>query len=376
MAQIRTAGAHARHTPMGPEAGSESGACAVVGSRVGSEVAESRQWAIKNVGGGLMIAAAVLVTMVTVLYDLRGEPFPMVTRHANYALSAAVAVFGLYLLRTRRRLPRWLGNLLPSAAAIVICLPTSVEESPDELGPLLLTWPVTFAAAVLSARVAWATVGVATVVFAALAALSRGVDGLVVWIEVAASLCVVCWMVVRVQSQALRLREALARLARTDALTGLINRRGFDEALAREQARRERGGAPPALLLVDIDHFKQVNDTWGHQAGDETLRLLGGVLSTSFRSTDVVGRIGGEEFAVLLADCGPEEAAELARGLCERVRTQALGWEHPITVSVGVATEAELAPTATALMAAADAALYAAKAAGRDRVWIEPAPVA
>ncbi|MBR7836535.1 GGDEF domain-containing protein [Actinospica durhamensis] len=367
MTQVRTASASARRPVAGAGLRAEPAS--------GSAVAESRQWAIKNVGGGLMIAAAVLVTVVTVLYDLRGEPFPMFTREVNYALSAAVAAFGFYLMRTTRRLPTWLANSLPSGAAIVICLPTSVDESPDELGPLLLTWPVTFAAAVLSARVAWTTAGVAAVVFAVLAGLGRGVDGLVLWVEASASLAVVCWMVVRVQSQAMRLREALARLARTDALTGLVNRRGFDEALAREQARRRRGGEPSALLLVDIDHFKRVNDTWGHQAGDETLRLLGGLLDTSFRATDVVGRIGGEEFAVLLADCDPDEAAERAQALCDLVRTQAGTWEHPITVSVGVAATPEPAPTPEELMASADAALYAAKAAGRDRVWIEPATV-
>ncbi|MBR7834443.1 GGDEF domain-containing protein [Actinospica durhamensis] len=338
-----------------------------------SDMAESRQWAIKKVAGGLMIAAAVLVILVTVLYDVRGEPYPPLTRRLNYVLCPIVAASGVFLLRTRRRLPIWLANSIPSIAAILICLPTSASQRVDELGPLLLTWPVAFAAAVLSARVAWITAGVAAVAFAVLAELSRGVDGLVLWIETAASLAVVCWMVVRVQNESLRLRGALARLARTDPLTGLVNRRGFDEALAREQARRRRGGPPSALLLVDIDHFKRVNDTWGHQAGDETLRLLGVLLDTSFRATDVVGRIGGEEFAVLLADFDPDEAAERAQALCDRVRTQASGWEHPITVSVGVGTSLKYAPTPAELMASADAALYAAKAAGRDRVWIEPA---
>jgi len=345
----------------------------------GSDTSDSRQWAVKNVGGGLMIAAAVLVIVITVLYDVRGEPFPDLTRHINYALSAAVAAIGVYLMRTPRRLPGWLANSMPSASAILICLPTSMDESPDELGPLLLTWPVTFSAAVLSARVAWATAGIAALVFAALASFNRGVDGVVLWIEASASLVVVCWMVVRVQKQASRLREALARLARTDALTGLFNRRGFDEALAREYARRGRGGrdGPPwAVLLVDIDHFKRVNDSWGHQAGDETLRLLGELLGSSFRKTDLVGRIGGEEFAVLLVDCGPEEAAQRALGLCETVRSRAAAWEHPITVSVGLAFDAGVVglKSPTELMAAADAALYAAKAAGRDRAWIEPVP--
>jgi diguanylate cyclase (GGDEF)-like protein len=341
-------------------------------SEARADLTESRQWAIKNVAGVLLIAAGVLVTLVTVLYDLRGEPYPPLTRRANYVLSPIVAAAGLYLLRTRRRLPIWLANSIPSIAAILICLPTAPNQSASVLDPLLLTWPVTFAAAVLSARVAWTTVGVSALAFAVLAVLSATVDGLVEWIETVSSLAVVCWMVVRVQNESLRLREALTRLARTDPLTGLINRRGFDEALAREHARRLRGGPPSALVLVDIDHFKHVNDTWGHPAGDETLRLLGSLLSSTFRSTDVVGRIGGEEFAVLLVDCAPAEAAERARGLCDRVRTQARGWEHPITVSVGVAASLERAQTPTELMASADAALYAAKAAGRDRVWIEP----
>ena len=337
--------------------------------------AESRQWAVKNIGGGLMIAAATLVTAITVAYDLRGAPFPALTRDVNYGLSAGVALFGLYLLRTRRRLRAWLSDSMPSAAAILICVPTSMDESPDELGPLLLTWPVTFSAAILSARVAWTTVGVSAVVFAVLASLSHGVDGLVQWIEVTASLVVVCWMVVRVQKQSVRLREALTRLARTDPLTGLLNRRGFDEAVNREYARAQRGRPRPALLLVDIDHFKHVNDSWGHQAGDETLRRLGALLGGAFRTCDVVGRIGGEEFAVLIDGCGPGDAEARAQGLCDLVRTTALGWEHPITVSVGAAATQDPNPTPTELMSAADEALYAAKSGGRDRAWIVPVPV-
>lgn len=366
MLEVRTAEAEAG-------AGARGGAGTHADLAEESDQAASRQWAVKTVGGGLMIAAAALVTLVTVLYDVRGEAFAPLTRNVNYALSGAVALAGGYLLRTDRLLPDWLANSIPSAAAIVICLPTSMDESPDELGPLLLTWPVTFSAAVLSARAAWATVGVAAVAFAVLASVSRGVDGVVLWIETTASLVVVCWMAVRVQKQSLRLRRELARSARTDPLTGLTNRRGFDEALGREDARRD--GPAAGLLLVDIDHFKQVNDTWGHQAGDETLRLLGGLLDASFREADVVGRIGGEEFAVLMVDCGPDEAAERGRALCETVRCRARGWPHPITVSVGVATTdvPGPAPGPAELMAAADAALYAAKEAGRDRVWVEHA---
>jgi diguanylate cyclase (GGDEF)-like protein len=333
------------------------------------DVAEPSLLAAKNVGGILIFAAAVLVSGITAITELRGEPYPPSTRLLNYVLSGVAALAGLYLARTRRRVPLGVLNVIPSVAAVLICLPTTLDKAPSALGPLLLTWPVTFAAAVLSARVAWCTLGVTAAAFAVPASVSRGVDGFTLWIQVIASITVICWMVVRLQGQSLRLREALAKLARTDPLTGLVNRRGFEEALAREQARQRRGGPALALLLVDIDHFKAVNDSWGHQAGDAVLRRLGRLLATRFRAMDVVGRIGGEEFSVLIPGCTPERAYERAVELCDAVRTETRTWEHPITVSAGVATTADAPETsADALFATADAALYKAKDAGRDRV--------
>jgi diguanylate cyclase (GGDEF)-like protein len=331
------------------------------------DIAEPSLWAAKNIGGSLLLAAAVLVSGVTGLTDLRHEPFPPSTRLINYLLSGLVAVAGLLLVRTRRRVPPWVINVLPSIAAVLICIPTSVDDAPSPLGPLLLTWPVTFAAAVLSARVAWCTLGVTAAAFGMLASVSRGVDGLTLWVEVTASVTVICWMVVRLQGQSLRLREALTALARTDPLTGLVNRRGFDDAHAREQTRHRRGGPPLSLLLVDIDHFKAVNDSWGHPAGDNVLRRLGQLLSTGFRAMDVVGRVGGEEFAVLIPDCTIERAYTRAVELCDTVRTETGTWEHPITVSVGAATIDDPETTSAELFAAADGALYAAKDGGRDR---------
>ena len=341
------------------------------------------EWAARNVGGGLMLAAAVLVSGITVLSDLRDEPFEPITRLLNYVLSALAVLFGVLLLRAPGRVPNWVINVLPSAAALMVCIPTAVDKTPSPLGPLLLTWTVTFAAAVLSPRVAWTTLGVVACAFAVIGAVSRGVDGLILWIEVTASLSVICWMVSRLQAQSNRLRARLANLARTDPLTGLFNRRAFDEALAREHARQLRGGPPMVLLLIDIDHFKQVNDSWGHQAGDETLRRLGKLLSERFRTMDVVGRIGGEEFAVLIPDCGPDQAFLRAQELCDTVRERTLRWPHPITVSVGVgvgvgagaANGLGATTSPEELFAIADAGLYAAKASGRDRVGsAEPLP--
>ena len=334
------------------------------------EPGTEHEWAARNVGGRLMLAAAVLVSGITVLSDLRHEPFEPITRLLNYTLSGVAVLFGILLLRAPGRVPNWVINVLPSVAALMVCVPTAVDKTPSPLGPLLLTWTVTFAAAVLSPRVAWTTLAVVASAFGVLSAVSRGVDGLILWLEVTASLSVICWMVARLQAQSNRLRERLANLARTDPLTGLFNRRAFDEALAREHARQLRGGPPMALLLVDIDHFKQVNDSWGHQAGDQTLRELGKLLSDRFRTMDIVGRIGGEEFGVLIPDCGPDQALTRAHELCDTVRAQSRAWPHPITVSVGVgiATSPEPKNSPEALFAIADSALYAAKASGRNRV--------
>ncbi|MCB1002685.1 MAG: sensor domain-containing diguanylate cyclase [Acidimicrobiales bacterium] len=156
------------------------------------------------------------------------------------------------------------------------------------------------------------------------------------------------------------------RLARHDGLTGLCNRTEFDGALERELSRAQRTGDPLALVLVDLDHFKAVNDTHGHQTGDEVLRQVGAGLEQLVRREDVAARYGGEEFVVLLpgvdAAGGVAFAERVRSGLREAVDAVAL------TVSAGVASYPENALDVDALVGRADAALYAAKRGGRDRV--------
>ena len=168
---------------------------------------------------------------------------------------------------------------------------------------------------------------------------------------------------------ALALRAAgllaeVERLATSDALTGLANRRQFDETLAREVARSRRSGAPLALAVVDIDHFKRVNDEHGHQVGDEVLRELAAALRRVVRTEDLVARYGGEEFVVLATDATVDDAEVLGGRLRAAARTVAT---LPVTISVGVAGLRAQGDGAT-LVAHADAALYRAKAEGRDRV--------
>ena len=169
-------------------------------------------------------------------------------------------------------------------------------------------------------------------------------------------------------SAALVQHELLARLehlSMSDPLTGLGNRRAFDEALAVEMARARRAGGPMGIVILDVDRFKQFNDRYGHQAGDDALVAVAQVLAHQARAEDRACRIGGEEFALLLP--GADDAATVA--VAERVRHAIQHQDAPVTgvtVSLGVATSRGDDPKG--LLAIADARLYAAKAAGRNRV--------
>jgi diguanylate cyclase (GGDEF)-like protein len=170
-----------------------------------------------------------------------------------------------------------------------------------------------------------------------------------------------------------RLFEEVQQLAVTDELTGLHNRRSFFEMAGHEFERARRYGRPLSALMLDIDHFKRVNDTYGHAVGDQVLRALARRCREHLREIDLLGRYGGEEFAVLL----PESDANSARNAAERLRRCVA--EAPmdttrgplaITISLGAAALTEACPDLAALLDRADAALYAAKKAGRNRVEI------
>ncbi len=162
------------------------------------------------------------------------------------------------------------------------------------------------------------------------------------------------------------LLEEIRRMADTDGLTGIANRRFFEAALDKEIARAKRSGEQLTLVMLDIDHFKQLNDTHGHQVGDQILHEVGNVLGTACREFDVPARYGGEEFAVLLPGCSTQESFSAA-GRLRRVISDMEG-VVPVTASAGVATFPLHATDAAALVKAADEALYESKRMGRDRV--------
>lgn len=214
----------------------------------------------------------------------------------------------------------------------------------------------------------------------------RRKDGSIVWVEINVRLVrdsvtgepKEYVIVMRDMTERKGLEERLSALALTDGLTGLLNRRSFDEALAREWKRAVRHGSEISLLFLDLDHFKRFNDRYGHQAGDDCLCAVAAAVSGAVRATDRVARYGGEEIAVILpstSTAGAAEAAEKVRSAIEALRLphegnpEGGGW---LTVSVGVATalarHGGTMRMPASLLQSADNAMYKAKHEGRNRV--------
>lgn len=174
--------------------------------------------------------------------------------------------------------------------------------------------------------------------------------------------------------------DALVDLSSRDALTGLANRRAFDFALARELDRVARSGEAALLLILDIDHFKRVNDGWGHAAGDAVIKAVARALQDSVRPMDLVARTGGEEFSIILPSCAAPFGETVAERIRRRIERTAIavggGQSLSVTISVGGAFAHPWVRSTPALwIERADQQLYRAKAIGRNAVQLEPAAV-
>lgn len=176
-----------------------------------------------------------------------------------------------------------------------------------------------------------------------------------------------------------KLQVLLSEQANRDPLTGLFNRRYLDSTLERELARSKREGQPLSLILIDIDYFKQINDTYGHLAGDAVLKEMAGMLETQARLADVACRYGGEEFLMLLPNMPQAKAVERAQQWRTDFAATTIKFGEfrmQVTLSLGIATYPGHGTTAEALIQCADDALYRAKTEGRNRVVVCEAPVA
>lgn len=177
--------------------------------------------------------------------------------------------------------------------------------------------------------------------------------------------------------------ERLKRVGLTDSLTGVNNRRFFDQRLLEEVGRAQRSHEPLTCLFMDVDHFKRVNDEYGHQTGDQVLRVVAGLIREQLRASDVLGRYGGEEFAALLVNASAEAAMEIAERIRAVIETYPFktleGGPLAATISIGVATlslhedEGDMEVWANSLVERADQAVYTAKNQGRNQVVLAAA---
>ena len=192
---------------------------------------------------------------------------------------------------------------------------------------------------------------------------------------VAASILIALGVADRLRAQRVALSEA-ERRAQTDPLTGVLNRRSLIERLDAACARAKARGLPIALLFIDLDHFKQINDTFGHQAGDACLRAIIDPIHAELRQSDVIGRYGGEEFVVILSSADAAAATPIAQRILERVadvRVDGFGAPISVTCSIGIAASDTLGIWGEPLLAQADAAVYVAKRSGRNQIHLAPA---
>jgi diguanylate cyclase (GGDEF)-like protein len=308
----------------------------------------------------MMFAGAALVGVVQSLTP-GGPEFAI-------APSIAALLLALLLAFAGPRLPRpALVALGPIGTGMIGVALATTHGYGD--GAVMYVWPVLwvgyfFGRRATGAMVAW--IGVVHAV--SLTAMPADMGYPDRWVDVMVTVTIVAVVVRALAERNERLVARLVAEARVDVLTGLLNRRGFEESLALELARAEREGRSVAVVSFDVDDFKRVNDERGHEVGDRVLARLGTILREQARAIDLVARLGGDEFVAVL----PSTDAAGACAFAQRVR-RALASERSsdlgMTVSAGISEGAAAGPAAT--LGAADRALYAAKRAGRDRVVVD-----
>jgi diguanylate cyclase (GGDEF)-like protein/putative nucleotidyltransferase with HDIG domain len=310
-----------------------------------------------------LFAAGAGLALLTVL-------LPHSRRASDPGLLAVIALASLVAVTLYRISSRVDGRSLPPVLALGSTLITLVAyfsgQSPSPLVFLYL-WVFLYSAYFFTVRqIVWeiAYVGVAYLALLLARPPSAGVPAW--WVVGIGTLAVAAALIRGMRERAESLIASLYDASRTDPLTLLTNRRGHRETLDLELERARRGDAPLALLMGDLDHFKEVNDRCGHQVGDAALRRAATVFAEAKRKLDAVARVGGEEFALVLPNTNAHEAFAVAERIRCRLREEFAEDPATLTISFGVAAFPEHAETAGALLRTADEALYAAKGNGRD----------
>jgi diguanylate cyclase (GGDEF)-like protein len=283
-------------------------------------------------------------------------------------VGALLLVILLIVLGPRLPMPAMVALGPLGVAGIALALGTTSGATD---GAILYAWPVLWEAYFFGRRgtvLIIVCVGVAHAL--ALMAMPNDAGNLDRWLDVMASVTVIGTVVEILASRNRMLVERISGEARVDELTGLLNRRGFDERARTELARARRERASLAAVCFDLDYFKGVNDEFGHEVGDLVLARLGACFRRESRQVDVVARMGGEEFVALLPDAGLNEARIFADRVRAALQESTPDGEPRVTASAGVATA--VAPARLdQLTKAADMALYAAKGQGRNRTVLD-----
>jgi diguanylate cyclase (GGDEF)-like protein len=315
-----------------------------------------------RLAGALLFGAGAL-TMTAVL----AAPDPDTSDHATLGTCALAWLLVAGLLVIWRDPPAAVLHAICPVGTISATAVVAFSE-PVGLTPIFYLWPMLVAAYFLGRREVMANLAFATASCGvALALWVEPVLRLAMFFAVLAILGVVTAVVIVLREQVLALVMRLRVMASHDSLTGALNRGAFEQRLDAELARAQRAGAALALVVFDVDHFKSINDRFGHAAGDDALREIGHAVTGGMRRSDVFGRLGGEEFALLLPDTDIAGAAVVADKLRGALSRGAAG-APALTVSFGVAETQGAGAGAREVFGEADRALYAAKRAGRDRV--------
>jgi diguanylate cyclase (GGDEF)-like protein len=336
----------------------------VVGMPGGAQVSagvESRLMA--QALAGLFTAGATLALLTVLL------PHSM---HANMVglliiVGNAYVVGAVMFARARSLPPRLLPPLLAWGSTLITGVAYFSGESPSPLVFFYL-WIFLYSSYFFTRREMAVQIVYVGVAYGGLLFANPPSSGIPVWWIVGMGTLLVAAILIRVMREHVEL--LIARLydaARTDPLTKLPNRRGFRELLDLELERARRSDSTMAVLVGDIDHFKEVNDRSGHHVGDATLRRVATLLAEGKRQIDAAARVGGEEFALILPDTDQQGAYVIAERLRVRLREEFAQDAVPITISFGIAAYPNTGETASSLLRAADEALYGAKENGRNR---------
>ena len=320
-----------------------------------------------RIQAGLWAGGALLCSLITVL------PHPEEAfEPAFYAVTAVAALMAAALRLGAGRIPLLALQLGVGLGTVLIsvCILFSGERegAPASDIEMLYIWIALYSAYFFSARAALLHIGWIAAAYGVVLLLSSDPSLIGVrWFQTVGTLALAAAVIQTLRRRIALLLERLSQAALSDPLTGLRNRRGFEERFVAEVGRARRSGSALSVLVGDLDHFKLVNDRLGHPAGDAALVRTGDLLREAVRDADLVARTGGEEFALILPDTRQAGAYMLAERLRAKVERAFAGEAVPVTISFGLAAFPNHGDSGEELAAAADRALYAAKELGRNR---------